>query len=91
MPIKIKIEVNDREVIEIQGRNCGPVEGRGSSVRRYSYSAKSFGVEITGEVTHNRGTGVERLAGIILLDISNHKANPTDAAELLAARIREGG
>lgn len=93
MPFKIKIEVNGSEEVEVLGRNVGPVGESDNPVRRYSYVAKcsSSGMEIASEVTHNRETGIERLAGIILIDISNHKNNPTDAAELLAARIREGG
>lgn len=85
MPFKIKIEVNGSEEVEVQGRNVGP--------GRYAYVAKCSrsGMEIASEVTHNREAGIERLAGIILVDISNHKNNPTDAAELLAARIRESG
>jgi hypothetical protein len=93
MPFKIKIEVNGSAEVEVQGYNVGPAGEEDDSVRRYAYVAKcsSSCIEITSEVTHKREAGIERLAGIILIDISNHKNNPTDAADLLAARIRECG
>ena len=86
MPFNIKIEINYREVVKIFGRNVGPTEcGR----TRYGYSAKVGEKEITSEVIHDRSKGIERLAGLILIDLSNLKASPLDAAEFLAARIRE--
>lgn len=89
MPFKISIKVNDRQLLEVVGRNIGPAE---NDRHRYQYRATdNAGNVISGEVTHNRKSGIARLAGIIAIDISNHQNSPTNAADLLAARIREKG
>ena len=62
MPFKISIQVNDREVLEVVGRNIGPAE---NDRHRYQYRATdNAGNVISGEITHNRKSGIARLAGI---------------------------
>ena len=89
MPLKFSIQVDDRQVLEVEGRNVGSAENGRS---RYRYRATDIGGNvIVGEVTHNRSSGITRLVGIIAIDISNHQNSPTDVVDLLAARIREKG
>jgi hypothetical protein len=73
MPFIIRIEINSREVLQINCYNCGPPSGdRENPLRLYRYVAKHWetGKTTEGEVLHERPEGIEKLSGLILQDLS---------------------
>lgn len=73
MPFTVSIKINHRDVVKIEGRNCGPPSGDRESceTRIYQYVAEHAESckKTVGEVLHVRAEGNERLFALILLDL----------------------
>ena len=74
MPFTITIKINSQEVVHIKGRNCGPPDGDDyeKPTRLYSYVAENKETNTTkeGTVYHQRPEGIEKLTGVILMDLA---------------------
>lgn len=74
MPFTVSIKINCREVVKIEGRNCGPPAGDWEScaTRIYSYvvSRLETSEQSVGQVLHVRDEGIEKLVALILLDLA---------------------
>lgn len=85
MPFTVSIQINHREVVKIDGRNCGAPSGdrETCATRIYSYVAEhaETGDQAVGEVIHVRDEGIEKLVSLILLDLAAkpRQCNKADA------------
>jgi hypothetical protein len=75
VPFSIKIAINNQEIVNVYGHNCGPQSGSwydtlGKHIYRYKAENSKSGKETEGEVLHIRAEGMEKLAAIILEDLS---------------------
>lgn len=73
MPFTIRIDINKQEIWSICCRNCGPPSGDNEmSTRLYRYLAENLetGGTICGKILHERPEGIEKLSGLILMDLS---------------------
>ena len=73
MPFTVEVKINQREVVKIHGRNCGPPSGDWESceTRIYRYVAEypETGEQTVGEILHVRDEGIEKLVALILLEL----------------------
>lgn len=75
MPFTITIAINKRQITHIYGHNCGPKNGNwyntmGTFIYHYFATDPDSGEVTEGEVLHVRSEGMEKLAAIILEDLS---------------------
>jgi len=79
MPFAIRITINKREVVLVRGCNCGPPWGDRETcptrIYRYVADHPESGKQTEGGIIHVRAEGIEKLAGLILLDLAAKAQN----------------
>jgi hypothetical protein len=80
MPFTINIDVNGKQACCVKGHNCRNSDGENEQPeRRYRYTATATSVSgrvTEGDVVHIRHEGIEKLAALILDDLSERLKVP---------------